>query len=270
MLILLSPTKTLNEDEEKGYPRSDRRLLTDTKELVSVMKKQSKNDLKKLMKLSDNLANLNHGRYKNFESAISKQAALMFTGQAFQYLDIATLSKDEQQYLQTRLRILSGLYGVLRPFDTMSPYRLEMGTKLKTDRGKSLYDFWGSKIADVLTEDLGSEKFIVNVASNEYFKAVDQKALKGVKIINIHFKQKKDGALKIVSVFAKQARGLFARWCAESKVGTIEELKKFNSDGYSFDKAQSDEANFVFVRNQPSKKRKASGKSGQKGKKRKV
>jgi len=274
MLILLSPTKTLDESLESldEYLKSTRRFQDDTEELVAIMKKQSKANLVKLMKLSDNLASLNRKRFANFDSAISKQAALMFTGQAFQYLDIKTLSKKQHVYLQKHLRILSGLYGALRPFDSISPYRLEMGTKLATDRGKTLYNFWGSKIGELLASELGKEKFIVNVASNEYFKVVDQGVLKGTKIINMHFKQKKDGALKIVSVFAKQARGLFVRFCAESNLSKIEDLKKFDADGYQYNAAQSDELNVVFVRPQPvkGKKRKAKGQGPKKGKKRKA
>jgi len=186
------------------------------------------------------------------------------------YLDITSLSKKQHEYLQKHLRILSGLYGALRPFDEMKPYRLEMGTKLVSERGKTLYDFWGSSIAEVLQADLGKEKTIINVASNEYFKAVDQKSLDGVTIINCHFKQRKDGSLKIVSVFAKQARGLFVRWCAQNDVTSVNDLKKFDLEGYKFMSSESDETNLVFGRKQPEKgKKRKNTSSGRKGKKRK-
>lgn len=245
-----------------NYTQTKAQFSGDTQELLAIMKKKSKGDLKKLMKLSDNLGNLNAKRYKGFETAISKQCGFIFQGPAFAKLDLNSLEPEAHEFLQKHLRILSGLYGILRPLDMIHPYRLEMGTKLKTERGSSLYDFWGTKLSEFLKKDLekmnAKKKLIVNVASNEYFKAVDTSVFgENIEIVNMIFKEKKNGALKIISVYAKQARGLFVRWMAEKNIETKAELQNFNVAGYKFIQNLSDEKNFVFARSQPEKKKSA-------------
>lgn len=273
MLILLSPTKTMDESSDglDTYPQSEPQMKEHTEELLAIMKKKSKNELKKLMKLSDNLASLNAGRYKNFEKGVHKQSALLFKGPAFAYLDTQSLTKPQQDYLQKHLRILSGLYGVLRPFDLMHPYRLEMGTKLETKRGKNLYKFWGSHISEILKSELKDGDFIINSASNEYFNAVDLTTLReaGIRIISVVFKEKKDGRAKAISIYAKQARGLFARWCATSNVSSIDDLKKFNVSGYKYQAKESKEDSFCFIRPQPATGKRKNTSKETKGKKRK-
>ena len=235
-------------------------LKADTLELAKVAKKQSADDLKKLMHISDNLANLNAERFKAFnldgQSNSAKPAGLTFDGDVYWGLEAKSMSDDDLAYAQDHLRILSGLYGVLRPMDNIQAYRLEMGTKLATKRGKSLYDFWGSTIAEMLNADMEShaDQTIVNLASNEYFKAVDKKTMSHP-VITAKFLNVKDGKARALMYYAKYGRGLMARWIMQNRVDRAEGLKDFNLDGYTLDKKESSETELVFKRPQPAPKK---------------
>lgn len=261
MITLLSPAKKLNFDPVTTKLDATTPVLTaDTLELAKVAKKQSADDLKKLMHISDNLAELNAERFKAFnlegKSNSAKPAGLTFDGDVYWGLEAKSMNDDELSYAQDHLRILSGLYGVLRPMDSMQAYRLEMGTKLATKRGKSLYDFWGSTIADTLNADMAEheDKTIVNLASNEYFKAVDKKAISSP-VITAKFLNVKDGKARALMYYAKFGRGLMARWIMQNRVDRAEGLKDFNLDGYKLDKKASSETELVFSRKQPAPKK---------------
>ena len=261
MLTLLSPAKKLNMDPPATALRATQpRLAADMKAIAKVAKQQSADDLKKLMHISDNLANLNYERFKAFnldnQSNSAKAAGLAFDGDVYWGLSAKTMDDDTLSYAQDHLRILSGLYGLLRPMDAIQPYRLEMGTKMQNTRGKSLYEFWGTIIADQMNKDLGghSDSTIVNLASNEYFKAVDKTALNR-DVISAKFLNVKDGQARALMYYAKHARGAMARWIMENRVDRAEGLKDFNADGYSLDAAASTAAELVFTRPQPQKKK---------------
>ena len=248
----MTPTKT-------GVPITEPRLLNDTHELAIVAKTQTAEDLKRLMHISDNLATMNFERFQSFNldnrSNTAKPAGLAFDGDVYWGLEAESLSKKTLSYAQDHLRILSGLYGVLRPMDAIQPYRLEMGTKMATKRGKSLYEFWGAGIAEQLNKDLAdhSDTTVVNLASNEYFKAVDSKTL-GRTVIAAKFLNLKDGKARSLMYYAKHARGSMARWIMENRVDRAEGLKDFDSDGYSLDAKASTDSELVFSRPQPPKK----------------
>jgi len=245
---------------QTGVPTSQPRLTKDTRALAKVAKTQTTADLKRLMHISDNLAELNFERFKAFnldnKSNSAKPAGLAFDGDVYWGLEAKSLPDETLTYAQDHLRILSGLYGVLRPMDAIQPYRLEMGTKLETPRGKSLYQFWGTGIADQLNTDLEghADTTIVNLASNEYFKAVDKAAL-GKQVISAKFLNVKDGQARALMYYAKHARGSMARWIMENRVDRADGLKDFNADGYKLDKKASTETELVFARKQPPKKK---------------
>ncbi|MGQ8364847.1 peroxide stress protein YaaA [Glaciecola sp. 1036] len=254
MLLVVSPAKNLNyttavPDVSATLPR----LLQDTKVLVDKCRTLSPANLASLMKISDKLAILNAERFNSFETTFtennSRPAIFAFNGDVYTGLDANSLTSEDLIFAQQHLRILSGLYGVLRPFDLMQAYRLEMGTKLKVARKGSLYDFWGSKITDLVNQDIAESQseVLINLASNEYFKAVKPKQLKA-KIITPHFKDQKNGQYKIISFFAKKARGLMARYIIQNKLTTTEQLKGFDLDGYEFDANESTETDLVFKR----------------------
>ena len=261
MITLLSPAKKLNFDPVTTKLEATTPVLkADTLELAKVAKKQSTADLKKLMHISDNLAELNAERFKAFnlegQSNSAKPAGLTFDGDVYWGLEAKSMSDDDLAYAQDHLRILSGLYGVLRPLDSMQAYRLEMGTKLATKRGKSLYDFWGSTIAETLNKDLSghADQTIVNLASNEYFKAVDKKTMSSP-VITAKFLNVKDGKARALMYYAKYGRGLMARWIMQNRVDRAEGLKDFNLDGYKLDKKASSDTELVFSRKQPAPKK---------------
>tara|TARA_B100001540_G_scaffold297547_1_gene300289 strand:+ start:171 stop:956 length:786 start_codon:yes stop_codon:yes gene_type:complete len=257
MLTLLSPAKKLNMDPiDLGIPVSKPRLLDDTRELAFVAKKQTADDLKRLMHISDNLATINYERFQAFnieeKSNSAKPAGLAFDGDVYWGLEADSMSEDALAYAQDHLRILSGLYGVLRPMDAIQAYRLEMGTKMKNSRGKSLYEFWGDRIAHRLKADLSGhvDSAVVNLASNEYFKAVNIKAL-GQPVVGAKFLNVKNGKARSLMYYAKHARGRMARWIMENQVDHAEGLRDFNSDGYSLDQKASTDQELVFSRPQP-------------------
>ena len=254
MLFLLSPAKALDYDTPSGHvPHSQPLFIAQAAELVAVMREKSPQQIASLMKLSDALSGLNAARYEAWSPAFtasnSKQAALAFNGDAYQGLDAKTLDEAQLAWAQQHLCILSGLYGVLRPLDWMQPYRLEMGTALVTGRGKNLYQFWGAQIADYLNARAAAEvsPVIVNLASEEYFKAVDRKALKA-RVVACVFEEWRGDRYKVISFTAKRARGLMARYAIEHGLATVEKLKGFDAEGYGFDAGASSLDRLVFRR----------------------
>ncbi len=254
MIAILSPAKTLDyTPTQKSFEPTLPVFPQETISLVGSLRKKTKNKLKTLMSISDNLALENVQRYKDFEETFttknSKEAIFAFKGDVYRGFDAESLTKTQIKYAHKHIRILSGLYGLLKPLDLMQPYRLEMGTKLSTRKGKNLYDFWNNKITEALNADLEShnDKTIINLASNEYFKSVKTKNL-NADIINIQFKEYKGDDLKFISFHAKRARGLMARYIAINKPKKIEELKAFNYENYSFSDEGSTDKELLFVR----------------------
>jgi cytoplasmic iron level regulating protein YaaA (DUF328/UPF0246 family) len=260
MLTLLSPAKKMNMDPAQTALSATRpRFEPETKILAELAKTKTADDLKKLMHISDNLAELNVERFQAFnldgKSNSAKSAGLAFDGDVYWGLEAKTLSDEDLTYAQDHLRILSGLYGVLRPLDAIQPYRLEMGTKFENSRGKNLYEFWADTVAPSLAKDLENheDQTIVNLASNEYFKAANPKTLKN-RIIIAKFMEEKDGKSRPIQYYTKFGRGLMARWIIQNRIDRADGLKDFNSNGYKFDPARSTDDELVFARPQPPKK----------------
>jgi cytoplasmic iron level regulating protein YaaA (DUF328/UPF0246 family) len=258
MLTVISPAKSLDWDPV-GIAPTDPEFQEDAIRLAKTSRNLTLGALKDLMSISDDLARLNRDRFKAFKETPSpdrvKPAALAFNGDTYQGLEAKTLSDEDMAYAQDHLRILSGLYGLLRPLDAIQPYRLEMGSRLKTRRGKSLYDYWGttlSKALNALGEERGTDT-LVNCASQEYFGAADTKALK-LKVITPVFMEIKDDRPRIVSFFAKRARGAMARHIVENRVTTLDGVKGFSLGGYAYDTDLSSESKPVFLRDYPDPK----------------
>jgi cytoplasmic iron level regulating protein YaaA (DUF328/UPF0246 family) len=254
MLFLLSPAKSLDYDTPTGdLPHTLPGFTAQSAELIGVLKQKSPQQIAELMTLSDKLAGLNVARYEawspKFSASNSKQAVLAFNGDVYEGLDAKTLKPAQLEWAQAHVCILSGLYGVLRPLDWMQPYRLEMGTALSTTKGKNLYQFWGSQIADYLNERAAADSVpvIVNLASEEYFKAVDKKTLKP-RVVNCVFEELKAGKYKIISFMAKRARGLMVRYAIENKLSSVKKLESFNLEGYQFTADVSTPERLVFRR----------------------
>lgn len=252
MLIVLSPAKRLDFTEaDPALPASERRFRDDTASLSKTAKRQTRADLRRLMGISDDLAKLNAERFKAFDpdSTDGVQAAFAFAGDVYEGLKARELDAAALDWAQDHLRILSGFYGLLRPLDRIQPYRLEMGTRLKTRRGASLYDFWGDRISNQLNADADGQldPTLVNLASQEYFGAVDARALK-LPVVMPQFREEKNGESRIISFFAKKARGSMARFAIDERLERAEDLKAFDRDGYRFDKAASSEAEWIFIR----------------------
>ena len=228
MLMLLSPAKRLDEspklpaDLETTKPQ----FSAEIKQLSGVLADMNAKQIGDLMSLSDKLAKLNYDRYQSFTSADKHPALYMFQGDAYQQIDIEHYTKAERVFAAKHLRLLSGLYGVLAPFDAIQPYRLEMGTRLAGDWGKNLYDFWSDKIAKALNKAAGGEP-ILNLASNEYADAIDRSALTAP-IIDVTFKQIKDGKAKAIGIYNKKARGMMVNWIIKNQITSLKDLKKFN------------------------------------------
>ena len=257
MLFLLSPAKSLDYDTPPHVAAHTQPLFKrQSAELMAVLKTKTPPQISSLMKLSDALAGLNVARYEawspKFTAQNSKQAALAFHGDVYQGLDAKTLSEAQLAWAQDHLCILSGLHGVLRPLDWMQPYRLEMGTALATGHGKNLYQFWGAQIADYLNERAAVDlsPVIVNLASEEYFKAVHHSTLK-VRVVTCVFEEFRGDKYKIISFMAKRARGLMVRYAIENKLVTVEKLKGFDVEGYCFDASASGLDRLVFRRRRP-------------------
>lgn len=252
MKIIISPAKSL--DFESKVPTSlhtQPRFLEQSTKLNQKLKTLSKNKLADLMSISDDLAALNYERNQTWQPPFSpenaKQAIYAFTGEVFRGIDINTLTIEKLPLLQENLRILSGLYGILKPLDLMQPYRLEMGTKLKVGTKENLYKFWGDSIANALNEELLDDELLINLASSEYFKVINQKVLK-VPMITPVFKDFKNGQYKTIMTFAKKARGLMVRFIIENNIKTIDGLKHFNVENYHFDENMSSKNELVFTR----------------------
>ena len=257
MLVVVSPAKALDM-EPVGITPTQPAFQEDAVRLSKTARNLTLAELKKLMHLSDDLARLNRDRFKAFAAEPNadavKPAALAFNGDTYQGLEAKTLTEDDMIWAQDHLRILSGLYGLLRPLDAMQPYRLEMGSKLKTRRGKSLYDYWGDIIAKALNAQAAevNAQVLVNCASQEYFGAVDLNALKP-RVITPQFMEVKDDKPRIVSFFAKRARGAMARYVVENRLTNPEDIKGFSSGGYAYDPDLSEGDKWVFVRDYPTK-----------------
>ncbi|MFG6429034.1 peroxide stress protein YaaA [Roseateles sp. LYH14W] len=257
MLFLLSPAKSLDYDTptppELSAALTRPQFLADTAALIAVLRTKTVADVRELMDLSEPLAQLNVDRYAawrpRFTDHNSKPAVLAFNGDVYDGLDAKTLSTDDIAWAQAHVRMLSGLYGILRPLDRMQPYRLEMGTRLATDAGSSLYDWWGDRLALHLNKLAKAEKVpvIVNLASQEYFRAADRKALKP-RVVDCQFEDWKNGDYKIISFFAKRARGLMARFAIQQRLETPDGLKAFNLDGYRWAPEVSSPERLVFRR----------------------
>lgn len=259
MLVLLSPAKQLDFSESRPELFATRpALMRRTEELSKTTAKLTASDLSSLMGISDDLAELNRERFKAFDPASEegKPAALAFNGEVYRGLDAGSLSKADLVWAQDHLRILSGLYGALRPLDAIQPYRLEMGTRLRTKKGANLYDFWGDDIRDELQGVLKAAggDTIVNLASNEYAKAARLKTI-DARVIEVDFKEEKDGKLRMLMVYAKKARGLMARWIIENRITDPDRLKDFDVEGYRYDAEGSSPDKLLFTRPQPEKKK---------------
>ena len=254
MKIIISPAKKIdNSKNKKNIDFSNSFFLDKSRELVEILQGFSPTELSKLMGISNNLGLLNADRYINwslpFNQGNAKQAILTFKGDVYQGIDVDDFDKKDFDFAQKNLRILSGLYGILKPLDLMQSYRLEMGTKLKTDKGNNLYHFWEDSLTEHLTKEIVRDKdtYLVNLASNEYSKALKFKKLE-VPIITPIFKDLKNGQLKIISFFAKKARGRMCRFIIKNKLTSSNALREFKADGYAFDEKLSTDSEFVFVR----------------------
>jgi cytoplasmic iron level regulating protein YaaA (DUF328/UPF0246 family) len=254
MLILLSPAKTLDFDnariiKQKSYPEFPKQAA----ELVSILKSFDTKSLMELMKISPKLASLNVERFKTWQHQpdenIMRQAICAFSGDVYTGLQVADWNEDDFEFSQEHIRILSGLYGILRPLDYISPYRLEMGTKLHTKRGENLYQFWNDTLQKNIQNQLRTQgdDVLLNLASNEYFKAIQTKKL-NARIISPQFKDAKNGQYKLISFFAKKARGLMARYVIKNRITQIEKLKEFTDGGYYFNDRLSKGDQWVFTR----------------------
>jgi hypothetical protein len=263
MLVVVSPAKNLdfssnlptfiNSHAKAALATSQPSLMGNIKELVKTCKKLSPADLSSMMKISDKLAILNAERFSSFKfpftDANARPAMYAFNGDVYTGLDAKSLDENSVAFAQSHLRILSGLYGVLKPLDLMQPYRLEMGRKLKVGKANNLYQYWAQTITKELNKaikDQGDE-IVINLASNEYFSSIDSKLL-SAKVITPQFKDEKDGKFKVISFYAKKARGLMARYIIENNVDNIESLKQFSVDGYEYDEVESSQESLVFKR----------------------
>lgn len=258
MLMVISPAKTLDYETAPATQRHTLpRHLEHSQQLIDVLQEKSPQEIAKLMSISDKLAALNVARFgswsETFTTENSKQAVLAFKGDVYTGMQANDFGEDDFEFAQQHLRMLSGLYGLLRPLDLMQPYRLEMGTKMENPRGKDLYTFWGDEITNWLNKDLADQgdDILLNLASKEYFSAVKPKLLKG-RIIEPVFKDQKNGQYKIISFHAKRARGLMARYVIQKRLKNPDELTKFDLNGYRYDAASSGPDQPVFLRDEQS------------------
>ena len=249
MLVVVSPAKKLNMSLVDNLKVSEPHFKKNANELVNVVRGLSVQDLEKLMDISTTLAELNKDRFNDFGNQQKKAAAFAFAGDTYKGLSIEKFKIGDLDWAQKHLRILSGLYGLLRPLDEIEPYRLEMGSKLKGAHGSSLYDYWGNQISENLNQhakEIGS-KILVNCASNEYFNAINLNSLL-LRVITPIFMERKNGKEKIISFYAKNARGAMARFIIQNRLKSEEDLKKFDLDGYNYSEEKSDEGKLVFIR----------------------
>ncbi len=261
MLAILSPAKTLDFESPLATRKfSEPAFQNESQALIKSLRKYSPDEIAGLMSISDNLAELNHRRYAEWEPTFPKDAArpaiLAFKGDVYLGLDGLSLSERDFTWAQKHLRILSGLHGLLRPLDRIRPYRLEMGTQLPTPKGKNLYQFWGSCVTDALNQALVEQQsagekqpVLINLASNEYFNVLEPEHIQA-RMINVHFREWKNGQFRFLSFFAKKARGSMARYMIDHRVKTLRALRAFDYDGYAFNEALSDGDDWVFTREQ--------------------
>ena len=254
MKIIISPAKRLNFEPITIIGESAQPIFVqESKKLIEILREKSVSEIKELMKLSSALAQLNHERYAKwqlpFNEKNAKQAIFAFEGDVFKAMNKESMNNDDYIFLQDKLRILSGLHGILRPFDLIQPHRLEGGTKLENPKGNNLYKFWGNKITDIINTEIEREDddLIINLASNEYFKYINKKELKG-KIITANFKELKNGKLKTVSIYAKKARGMMVHFITKNRLNNAEYLKGFDYEGYGYSQKYSSENELIFVR----------------------
>ena len=252
MKLVISPAKSLNYDSDLPTPLStDSCFLGEAQKLNTLLKKKSAKALSELMHISPNLGQLNYERNQEWEIPFTTQnarpAIYAFNGDVYRGLDAYTIEESKLESLQNSVRIISGLYGLLKPLDLVQPYRLEMGTKFPVGKSKNLYEFWRQKVTTALNEELKEGELFVNLASQEYFKAIDVKVLK-VPVIHVDFKEFKNGQYKTIAIFAKLARGYMTRFIIENAVETVDELKTFTTDGYAYDSNLSNDTKLVFTR----------------------
>ncbi len=254
MITILSPSKSQDfSDNLSTDTYTAPVFLKDSEVLIGALKKKSKNDIKALMEVSDNIAELNVERYKSFKTPFtinnSRQALLAFRGDVYTDIAVDQYGKNAINFAQNHLRIISGLYGLLKPMDLIQPYRLEMKIKLENKRGKNLYQFWGDKLTKLLNDDFDNhkEQVLVNLASQEYFKAIDQDLLKA-RVITPVFKEYKNGEYKVIAIYAKRARGKMANFIITEGIDEAEQLKTFAEDGYEFSEKHSAEDTWTFIR----------------------
>lgn len=255
MIMIISPAKTLDftKENKAGYS-TDLIFNDETKELIEVLNKYSINELSKLMKISEKLAEENYNRYQKFftDKIVSKEALLAFDGAVYKGIDSKHFDEKDLEYAQKNLRILSGLYGVIRPLDMIKEYRLEMGTKLKFDGYGNLYNYWGDKLTKIILQDIENsygDKVLVNIASNEYSKALNLKEIdKEYKVINIEFKERKGDEYKVVGTYAKKARGLLVNYIIKNKITKVDDIKAFNKENYILNSELTTDKEFIFTR----------------------
>lgn len=258
MLVVVSPAKTLDYESPLATQKyTQPELLDYSTQLIEVCRQLTPADVASLMKVSDKIADLNVGRFQEWSDTFTpdnaRQAILAFKGDVYTGLDAESLSEDDFAYAQDHLRMLSGLYGLLRPLDLMQPYRLEMGTKLANDKGSNLYQFWGNVITDKLNQAIAKQgdNVLINLASNEYFKAVKPKAL-DAQVITPVFKDCKKGQYKVISFYAKKARGMMARYIIDNRISSVADLTQFDTAGYYFAEQESTPTELVFKREEQS------------------
>lgn len=253
MIILLSPAKTLDETPIHGIPHTEPRLQPQSAKLIKNLRRKSIAAIQELMSISEKLAVLNKERYKAYSEEFSvenaKPAALMFKGDVYTGLEAGQFDETDMAFAQQHIRILSGLYGLLRPLDLIQPYRLEMGTALKLGRSKNLYAFWGDQITQLVQQDLDESQgdTVINLASQEYFQSVKATQLKG-RLVNIHFKEDRNGTLKVISFNAKKARGKMAQLIVKERLNKAENIKELVADDYVFNAELSTESDWMFVK----------------------
>jgi hypothetical protein len=252
MKVVLSPAKSLDFDSQlPTVQTSECAFLGESARVNNVLKKESPNQLSKLMKISDNLAQLNYTRNQEWSLPFTKDnarpAMYTFSGDVYRGLDAYTIEANKIDKVQETVRIISGLYGLLKPLDLMQPYRLEMGTKFPIGKHKNLYEFWTKQITEALNEELQDDELFLNLASQEYFKAIDTKALK-VPVVHVKFQELKAGKYKTIAIFSKLARGLMTRYIIDSNAETIDDIKTFNQENYRYTESLSSDSELVFTR----------------------
>ncbi|TXE15749.1 peroxide stress protein YaaA [Psychroserpens burtonensis] len=252
MKLVLSPAKSLDYDSKLPTTKTTEScFLNESQRINKLLKKESPKQLSKLMKISDNLAQLNYDRNQEwtlpFTKENARQAIYAFSGDVYRGLDAYSIDNKKLDKVQDTVRIISGLYGLLKPLDLIQPYRLEMGTKFPVGKNKNLYEFWKQQVTQALNDELEDDELFLNLASQEYFKAIDTKALK-VPVIDIKFQELKNGQYKTIAIFSKLARGLMTRYVIDTNAKTIEDIKGFNHDNYRYTENLSSEKELVFTR----------------------